>query len=419
MRSGTVLSSVIKRDIYLLNIGLGIGYLLLWGVAVYQGLYLRSDFINFYTAGAIVRDGIGRSLYDASLQTLYQQRILNGLSFQDGVLMYISPPHAVFPFALLACLPLQAAYLVWSLIQAVLLVWSLILLNGLARSWPKNERHLLLSAVLAFPLLLITFMQGAFSLFVLVCMLKFYSSLKNRQDERAGIWLAFGFLKPQNMLLLLVMLAAARRWKTLAAAAVTGLAFFVVTSLAFGWRIWLDFIARLAAYSSYFDRFGVSPEKMYNLKGTFTLILGSGQAGLINLASWVVLGLAACLVFMLWLGAWQPEEASFELRLAITLTLGLLCSTYLYAHDALLLVLPALLFLIYYHEKGLSRRSLGAFCVAAPFLFLIGEYLIQDRLSIRIPVLLMVAFLVWLGMAQYHELSKAHRSTISLFQEEA
>jgi hypothetical protein len=399
--------SLIKRDIYILNIGLGIGYILLLGYAILQGLYIRADFTNFYTAGAIVRDGLGRNLYDRVLQTEYQQRILNGVSFQDGVLMYISPPQAVFPFASLSLLPLQTAFLVWTLAQAGLLFWLLKLLSDLAGNWHSEERRLMISAVCAFPLLLITVMQGAFSLFILVCMVQFYLALKNGKDTKAGIWLAIGFLKPQNMLLVLVMLVAGRRWKTLAYAALTSFSFFVLTSLLFGWHIWLDFIERLATYSNYFGRFGVAPDKMYNFKGTLTLILGSQQAVVINLTSWVALAVVAAITFILWLNHWQPEEAYFELRLAFTLMVGLLFSTYLYAHDALLLVLPALLFTIYLRQKNLSLRRFGAFCLASPYLFLLGEYIIQDRLSIRISVLLMAVFIVWLSIFIYRETRKS------------
>jgi alpha-1,2-mannosyltransferase len=401
------ISSLLKRGILFLNIGMGIVYIILWGYAAYQGMFFRADFTNFYTAGAIVRDGHGQNLYDAALQTQYQQQILNGLSFQDGILMYISPPQAVFPFVILSLLPLQTAFWVWSIIEVGLLACLLKLLRDLARDWPEEERLLMLSCVCAFPLLFITFMQGAFSLFVLVCMLQFYLTLKNRHEVKAGIWLAIGFLKPQNMILLLVLLVAARRWKTLASSAISGLILFAVTSLTLGWHIWLDFINQLAVYGNYFDRFGVAPEKMYNLKGTLTLILGSGQAGIINLVSWIALACAAGLVFILWLGPWQPEDANLELRLAVTFTLGLLFSTYLYAHDALLLVLPAELFVIYLRQRGLPLLGFGAFCLAAPYLFFIGEYVLEDRLYIRIAVLMMIALLTWLGLALAHDLRRA------------
>jgi hypothetical protein len=406
MKSGKVpserkipISSLLKRDIYPLNIGLVIVYVIIWGYSAYKGLFIRADFTNFYTAGAIVRDGLGKNLYNQGLQTQYQQRILNGLNFQDGLLMYISPPHAVFPFAVLSLLPISTAFWVWTLVQVGLLAWLLNLLNKLARGWPKDERRLMLSSVCAFPLLFLTFIQGAFSLFILLCMLQFYLAFKNRNEIRAGVWLAIGFLKPQNMLLLVVLLVAARRWKTLAASALTGAVIFTITSLSFGWRIWLDFVNQLATYGNYYDRFGVAPEKMYNFKGTLTLILGSGQAGVINLASWVALACAAGFVFFLWLGNWRPGDAILELRLAITLTVGLLFSTYLYAHDALLLVLPAVLFVIYLRERNLPIRGFGAFCLAAPYLLLIGEYILEDHLHVRISVLLMVAFITWLGIA--------------------
>jgi hypothetical protein len=408
--------TIIKRDIYILNIGLGIGYILLLGYSAYQGLFIRADFTNFYTGGAIVRDGLGKNLYDQALQTRYQQQILNGLSFQDGVLMYNYPPYVVFPFAVLSLLPIIQAYWVWTFVQICLFIWLLKLLRDLSSTWRGEERRLMLSAVFAFPFLLINFIQGALSLFMLICLVQFYLTLKNRQDIKAGIWFMLSFVKPQNVLLIIILLISARRWKTLAGSALTGLALFGITTAFFGWRIWLDFVACLIKFSSYFDQFGVAPEKMYNFKGTLTLLLGGGNSEIINLASWFALALVGVLVLFLWLGRWQPEDATSELRLAFTLLSGLIFSLHLYGHDGLLLILPALLFYIYHRERGLSLDWFSIFCLSAPYIFVISEYLIGDRFSIRIPVFMMGIFIVWSGKYIYKEY-KSNRKLIHYNEE--
>lgn len=395
--------SLIKRDFFILNIGLGIGYILLWGFSAYQGLFIRADFTNFYTAGAIVRDGLGKNLYDQALQTRYQLQIMNGLSFQDGVLMYNYPPHVVFPFAVLALFPITQAFWIWTFVQVCLLIWLLKLLRDLSSTWQTEERRLMLSGVLAIPFLLINFIQGALSLFMLVCLVQFYLALKNRQDVRSGIWLALSFVKPQNVLLIVILLIGARRWKTLIGSIITGLVFFGITTGFFGWRIWLDFVTCLIKFSGYFDRFGVAPEKMYNFKGYLTLLFGSENAGIINIASWIALMIVGAIVLYLWLGRWNPENAGFELRLAFTLLAGLLFSLHLYGHDGLLLVLPALLFYIYLRERGLSRTGFSILCLLSPYIVLISEYIIGDRLGIRGPTVMMVILIVWMGKALYDE----------------
>src|SRR6476619_5278112 len=50
------------------------------------------DFTALYSAGKIVREGLGRQLYDSPTQYRIQQEFAAGVSIRQGPLPYIHPP---------------------------------------------------------------------------------------------------------------------------------------------------------------------------------------------------------------------------------------------------------------------------------------------------------------------------------------
>ena len=385
-----------------LNISLGVSYVGFWIMAARQDLFWRADFSAFYTGWSIIRDGEGGQLYDPELQSEYQRQILDGRSFEDGLLPYVNPPHLTLPFVPLSLLPRSTAFLVWTLGQAALLIWLLRLLYGMVRSWEPQERWLLLSAVIAFSPLMVTFLIGAFSLWVTVCLLQFYLALKRGDERRAGLWLVLGSVKPQAVLLLVVLLLAARRWRALLSALFIGsiLAMFSIAGL--GWQIWGDYFRLLRSHTGLFDAFGVVPTDMHNFKGTLALMLGNDQSRLINLLSYTALITAAALTLWLWRNRWQPDHPSFELRMALTMLLGLLFSVHLNPQDSLMLIVPTTLFYAYLRQRHLPRRAFAALALSCPVLFFVSESTLGGSLGIRIPVVVMIVLLGWMIRALLH-----------------
>jgi hypothetical protein len=329
------------------------------------------------------------------LQTDYQRQILDGRSFKDGLLPYVNPPHLTLPPTPLSLLPPSAAYLIWTLGQVALLIWLLRLLGELARSWEPHERWLLLSAVIAFPSLMSTVLTGSFSLFLTVCLMQFYLLLKCGHEGQAGLWLAIGTIKPQAMLLPYVLVLAARRWRVFFSSLLVGGGLAALSVALLGWRTWQDYFLILRTHTGLYDAFGVVPAVMYNLKGTLALILGNDQSVLINHVSYAALMAVCALTFWLWHNRWQLDDPRFELRMALTMLLGLIFSPHVNPQDGLMLVAPATLFYSYLRQHDLRRRAYAAFILSCPVVFLISEFFIRDRLGIRIPVLAMIVIMIW------------------------
>ena len=385
-----------------LNVALGLSNIGLWLSSYQQGLAWYSDFSAFYTGWAMVRDGQGAHLYDMELQAHYQRQILEGRSLRDGFLPYVNPPHATIPFVPLSWLAHPAAYLVWTLGQLVLLAWLLYLLWQVAQPWKRQERLLLLSATLAFPPLLIALVLGTFSLYMTVCLLQCYLTLKRAREAETGLWIALGTVKPQLMLVPGLMLLGARRWRALGVALLLTGALVAISGLALGWQSWGGFIQALRFVNQLFGRY-VYPDSMYNFRGTLTLLLGNQQGALINTLSTAALAVAAVVVLWLWRGRWRPDHPSFELRVALTLLVGAVFIPHFYAYDGLSLIVPGTLFYVYLRQRDLPRYTYAVFALCCVPLLLLSEFALKSRLGIQLPVVAMAVLMVWMGRALARE----------------
>ncbi len=332
-----------SRVVFVLGIAVFAIYLGLWAALIIGGSTEQADYTAFYTGWTIVGDGRGPELYDPTVQAAVQREILGGRTFEAGLNPFNNPPHLVVPFVPLAWLPLDISYLVWAAIQVTLLAWLIWRLwSAISIDWSRDERLALVAASLAASPLLITFLQGAFSLLVCVAVTEAYLALRRGRDGRAGAWLALASIKPQAVATLGVMLLVGRRWRVIAVGAIVVVGLGAIATVALGAGIWGEYLGFLSRYVSTFDEFSVRPSVMWNLRGTVTLIVGperaADQASLINgigLAG-QLLGLAA--VAFLWRGTWDTRRRDFDIRFAMTIVIGLLTSPHLNPHDDLLLV---------------------------------------------------------------------------------
>ena len=381
-----------------LNCGIALSYILLWYIAAKDDLLWAADFTAFYTSGAIVRDGLGDQLYNMNTQALYQQNILQGLRYGSNVLLYINPPYAALPFVPLTLLSLQGAYILWSILQVLLLIAAVAMLVRLTKHWHPHERWLLVSTCLALPGVLRSFLLGAFSIFMLVCLLGWVASLKRGNNLSVASWLLLGTFKPQIIIGPSLICLIGRQWKIITYFITGGSALFIIPIIMFGWEIWLGFIKLLSASGSFYDAYGINPASMYNLRGTLTLWLGNGQADLINLASFTGFLFGLLLTVWLWRGKWDPHQPVFNLRLSFTLLYSTLFSLHVYMQDGVLLAIPGFLLFEYLLQRDLPRRSLAIFAACCPSIFLLDEFYLSAWLPIRLAVVAMMIILVWSGI---------------------
>ena len=375
-------------------------YLGLWALFV-RGGSEGADYTAFYTGWSIVANGDGANLYDPAFQAQMQKAILGGRTFEAGLNPFNNPPHLVLPFVPLTGLPLDVSYVAWAVVQVVLLVWLLWrLVTRVASGWSRDERVLLIAAAIAAPPLALALLQGSFSLLVTVALLEVYLALCAGGQGAAAAWLVVASVKPQAVLTTGVALLAARRWVVIGWAALGVIVLALLATAVMGVGIWASYLRFLTDYIGSFDVFSVRPSVMWNLRGTLTLWAGTepsaATAQLINTIALVAQVVALLAVAWLWRGAWDAGTPSFALRFALTLVIGLLFSPHLNPHDDLLLVPAGALAYGAVRERA-EGPWLGLALFLAPFVILVLNWIDVNQVGgpiVRVPVLLMVAFIL-------------------------
>lgn len=383
------------RSVVLIHAIIGGCYLILWLLFVLQGYGWSADLTGIYTGWLMVLRGEAAHLYDFAAQAPIQQALIGTNRFPQGLLPYVYPPHTAALFAPLGLIPLDTAFVLWSLLQLGMLAGLLATLHQMARDWAPHERWLLFSGVIAFPPLFYGFILGTFSLWALVCLLLTYQALTRQRDAWAGGWLVLATFKPQSVFMAGVMLLGARRWWALASGAAIGGIFFLLSSALIGWHIWPTFLRLLLS-----DDFTISynAQIMHNLKGLLLGWFGDTSAPLIRQISGLGLVLGSALTIWLWRGRWQPAAITFAPRFALTVLIGVFFSPHLYPQDSIVLLAVAVLFYSYLRQQRPTHlRSYAIFVLLCPLLFLLSRFVIGTSLGIRPPLVIMLILAGWIG----------------------
>jgi Glycosyltransferase family 87 len=192
-------------------------------------LAVGRDFLNFWMYGhaaAIPDPGqfYNPAVYNRELAALV------GADYPGQNWSY--PPNIMLIAAPFARLPYMAALIVWTVLSLAIF---LVVMRGRI-----GDRRLLIP-VLFSPAAVLCLMSGQ-SAFITAAMLITIFACLDRRPVLSGVLIGLLTMKPQLGLLLPVMLVAAGRWRTFAAAAVTAIAVAGLTAALFGPKVWIDFL---------------------------------------------------------------------------------------------------------------------------------------------------------------------------------
>ena len=81
------------------------------------------DFSTFYSGASMVRQGLGKQLYDEATQYRIQLQFAAGVSIRQGPLPYIHPPFEALLFIPFTWFSYPTAYLLWDLLNLVFLAF--------------------------------------------------------------------------------------------------------------------------------------------------------------------------------------------------------------------------------------------------------------------------------------------------------
>jgi Glycosyltransferase family 87 len=349
------------------------------------------DFTIYYTAGTMIRQGMGHDLYNNVTQFEVQQRFAPLVATRLGALPFNHPPFEALLFVPFAYFPYRVSYLLWTLANLGMLATLPILLRPYVPVMARLPSVAWTIASLAFFPIFFALLQGQDAILLMFLYGLAFVALKKQRLVAAGAWLACGLFKFHLVLpfffLLLIQQKTFERRKTiltgfLRVAALLG----VISFAAVGMRQMMVYPRYLLGLEATTAGGAINPFDMPNLRGLLSLIAGGNQHfGMLVISLSVLLVLVAAWITHL------PAGDSDDLKFCLAVFTCVLVSYHALAHDLSVLALPVLLLL------GWLSRSMTGSSWTRPTIMAGLAFLIFSPL--QLVLLMRYNRLAWLGWA--------------------
>jgi hypothetical protein len=315
------------------------------------------DFISFYTAGSIAREGDYSHLYDLQAQNDIQSKLIPPDTFAGGVNLSQHPPYLAPLLSMIASDNFVKSYMIWTAILAfMLLLCSFIIYKFLlSLGWDCFSAVLCAAnSVLFYPLLL-SLLKGQDTAFILFGLLFWMLGLLQSKEFRSGFGLALSSLNPP--------IAGALALPTIVSGRRAGVWFFlvflllVVLSLGLvGFKGGIDYL-NLLLISSQGQGFALNPEKMFNFLGLMIRGFPALNLDMIHKLAWGLTILSLIVSTWLWWGKKNRLNAEY---IGLIVVLAIFTSPHLHAHSLSYLLLPLLGVSIYLWKRGGRLAQIAA-----------------------------------------------------------
>ncbi len=301
------------------------------------------DFTIYYTAGTMVRQGMGHQLYDDRTQFEVQRQFAPQVATRLGALPFNHPPFEAILFVPITWLSYRAAYLLWTLVNLGMLATLLTLLRPYVPGMTAWSVPAWARVSLAFFPIFFALLQGQDAILLMFLYGLTFVSLKKERLFSAGAWLACGLFKFHLVLPFLFLLLIQQ--KTLQRSRKILLGFASVSALLGAVSIAAVGLQQMIAYPRYvlgleatMARGAIMPSDMPNLRGALYLLAS-------NLRFFGVLVVAfSALLFLV--AAWNARSRNgqaADLQFAMAVFATVLVSYHALGYDLCILALPLLL----------------------------------------------------------------------------
>jgi hypothetical protein len=305
------------------------------------------DFTIYYTAGTIVREGMGHKLYDDAVQFRVQKAFAPQVATRLGALPFNHPPFEAVLFVPLSYFPYRVAYLLWSVVNLAMLAALPILLRRhvpVLNGWPPWVWTV---ASLAFFPIFFALLQGQDAILLLFFYGLAFVSWKEQRLVAAGAWLACGMFKfhlvlPFVLLMLIQEKRGQGRRRILAGFLLVGVILGAVSIAAVGVGQIISYPRYVLGLEKTMAMGAIMPSDMPNLRGILYLMASS-----VRHFDVLVICFSAVLYF---LAAWicgsrddDSNSASRDLKFSLAVFATVLVSYHGLGYDLCVLALPVLL----------------------------------------------------------------------------
>jgi hypothetical protein len=347
------------------------------------------DFTVFYTAGKMLREGLGPQLYNPRAQLAVQAEFAKNSDIRRGPLPYIHPPFEALFFLPLTFLPYTQAFTAWNLINLTALFGVAMLLKNPLLSLQAIPVRQMVVLCLAFFPIFANFHQGQDAILLLLVVTLSFRALDHDADFVAGCWLGFGLFKYHLIVPLALILAIWRGRKFILGFGLVSSAAVLISSALVGWKGALQYPAYAWNVVSHPAFGGIPPGQLPSLYGLLAGWPFSRHAGLVVHVV-VAAGSLALVMMLAGLRKCAQKRGSFRLCFAAAVMVALLVGYSTNSYDLSLLVLPLAVIVNRLLESPLERKTLLAPAIPlfiSPLWFLL--WMRWQRIN------LMALFLLW------------------------
>ena len=305
------------------------------------------DFLQFYTYGALLREGHAAALYDATAHADVARRRVDPRLALSNFHPNYSPIIALVMAPLSAATFLQAAVL-WSGISALLYGISMWLLVRCTENVRRDPLTVALVAA-SWPALFVLLRYGQISslTLALVSLSAFFHH--RRADVAAGLALGAIVYKPNLLVAPLLLFLIQREWR-IALGAVLGASLELALDVALtGPSAMSEYVGILVTLAARPELVQIYAVESHSLRGFARMMMGNTAILQIVAVAAVVSGVWAAMVVWRGTSDVRPRYASLVLAMAIS-------SPHLLTYDLLLLAVP----LVFMVDSAVSDRALGA-----------------------------------------------------------
>ncbi len=373
-----------------------IGMLCIHGVLFWKARFLVQqgypDFTIFYTAGKMLRVGLGHDLYEGGLQYLVQQTFAAGVRTRKGPLPYNHPAFEALIFEPLAAFDYPAAYAVWTFINLAILAFLPFLLRQRIPLLAQYPPLLWLLVLLGFFPVLVALLQGQDVILLLLLNALAFAALKRNADTLAGCWLGLSVFKFQLIVPFVLVLLCWKRAKVVRSFAVTAVGLAAISIAITGWAGALRYPKYVLHFETFMEQGGIAND-MPNLRGLlegWTVVRAFPSAHVITIA------LSICLLLWVIVKGRRTIASSrqFDLQFSLAMVAAVLASYHAFPYDLSLLVIPLFLVVNYAIETApLHRYGNIALMLPVLLLFLTPVYMLLwlrlDHFNLLATVLLL------------------------------
>jgi hypothetical protein len=303
-----------------------------------------ADFRQFYAAGAIVRTGHAKQLYDYKVQKDFQDNLV---SPKAVALPFVSPAYHAVLFAPLSTVSYGTAYLVFLTINLIALVLCFVLLRPWTNYLHSIYKWLPAALFLGFLPIAAALIQGQDSILLTALLAAAFVLLNGGRNVAAGVLLAFALFKFSIILPIAGLFVLWRRWRfvlgfSMSALVLAGLSLWIT-----GWgeaKLYAQTILSIGGLQPAFSRLAQYPvllERMANLHG---LVFGLAR-GTLGRTSIEVTTILLSLVTFGWTWFAGVRTKNPAKLLLIAIPCSVLVSHHTYIHDLSVLVIPLVILL--------------------------------------------------------------------------